>query len=138
MAQNSSFEDDDVFFASLLDDGLPEGPTAPKQPGANEAEVGLASAIDEDETAQSVFESVASSVPPADLEFSAEDLSLRAALIAFYRARNPSNLSSINAVVRRFRSENIADLWAQLAVKYGVRTERGRGPTGKNFLCVEH
>ena len=125
MAQSKGFEDEDVFFASLLED---EGPTALK----SEAKVGSISIASDEEGSLDLdgepeeasifqnFQNTASSVPPADLDFSAEDLTLRAALIAFYGARNPANLSSINALVKRFRSGGVAGLWAQLATKYGV------------------
>ncbi|CAK8987242.1 Hypothetical protein SCF082_LOCUS890 [Durusdinium trenchii] len=66
--------------------------------------------------------SVHSNVPA---EFTAEERSLRASLVAFYQLRSPSKLSSVNALVERYgRSpQEVAELWAQLAVKYQVPTE---------------
>ena len=134
MAQGTTaFEDEDVFFASLLEDAAPPAlPRAPEEaeqhaPAETPSHENSAAAVfdlEDDEgreepigAADSASPSVA---PPADLEFSAEDLALRAALIAFYRARNPANLTSINSLVQRFRSGGVTDLWAQLAVKYEV------------------
>lgn len=54
--------------------------------------------------------------PPAD--FTAEDLTLREALIDFYLRHRADNLSNIDNFVKQYRGRNVSHLWAQLGVKY--------------------
>jgi len=102
---------DDAFFAQLLADLEHDGPdTGHTDP----AGAPPAPSVEEEDVWTLDFP------PPAPSNFTSEDRTLRASLVAFYKVRNPANLQSVNEIVETYRGTKIWDLWAQLAVKYQV------------------
>ncbi|CAE8676894.1 unnamed protein product, partial [Polarella glacialis] len=102
-------------------------------PGSFKEEAGLRFSLDEDDDivdmdavhADFAQDCRLPEVPPPPEDFSAEDLQLREVLSEFYLRHRAENLANINYIVVKYRGRNVANLWAQLTIKYGLPATEG-------------